>query len=99
MAQKTNTQALVKPFKGEEPNDNDNILQASVKQDGLYVDGKGVNVGEMPTEIMLQMLWRMLKQLATLMGRVKTELAQIHKTQTIINQLATKQKTHGHNHS
>ena len=90
MAQKTNTQALVKPSKGGELNEHDNILEASAKQDGLYVDGNGVNVDEMPTEITLPyMLWIMFKQLATSMETVKTELAQIHKTQTTINHLAT----------
>ena len=49
----------------------------------------------MPTEIMPYMLWTMFKQLVTSIEMVKTELAQIHKTQTTIDQLATKQKTHG----
>ena len=86
---------MVKSSKEGEPNEHDNILEARAKQDGLYVNGNGVNVDEMPTEIMLQMLWTMFKQLVTLMAMVKTELAQIRKTQTTINQLATKQKTHG----
>ena len=60
-------------------------LKLDAKQDGLYVNGNGVNVDEMPTEIMPQMLWTMFKQLVTLMETVKTELAQIHKTQTTIN--------------
>ena len=94
MAQKINTQALVKPSKGGESNEHDNILEDSAKQDGLYADGNGVNVNEMATEIMPQMLWAMFKQLATSMETVKTELAQICKTQTTVDQLVTKQKTH-----
>ena len=95
MAQKQILMHWLNLLREENLYEHDNILEASAKQNTLYVNGNRFNVDEMPTEIMLQMLWTMFKQQATLMEMVKTELAQIHKTQTTINQLATKQKTDG----